>query len=321
MARRFVVALVLVAATGCGGGDAGHAPEVRAGADERVGTAGVTVALPSGWHTTTWDDGHVVDPLTRVVVASAPISQRGTGCQVARYTFADDAVALVVVEWEDPAVVRRPRPLRFTNATLPARPPPAVECFDGPAGTVQFHDGGRAFGAYLLVGREARPALVDEARGVLETLRVGERRLERNGVSLAVPPGWSGRILFREPTGRDAVIFQVASFELPPNAGLEPPPDLGPGEEDTIKAMGADDVLVTVADGEANGAPAPDRVTVAGLARVEGRRVPGGHSLARRSLCFGRRCVAIEVDFGAPAPHPALVARANTVLASLSVRE
>lgn len=281
----------------------------------------MTVALPSGWHTTSWDDGHVVDPLTRVVVASAPISQRATGCQVARYAFADDAVALVVVEWEEPGVVRRPRPSRFTSAKLPAQPPPAVECFDGPGGTVQFHDGGRAFGAYLLVGREARPELADEARAVLDTLRVGERRLERNGISLAVPPGWSGRILFREPTGRDAVIFQVASFELPPNDGLEPPPELQPGEVDRIEAMGADDVLVTIADGATDGAPTPDAVTVADLARVEGARVPSGHSLARRSFCFGERCLEIEVDFGAAEPRPADIERANAVLASLTVRE
>jgi hypothetical protein len=307
-------------AAGCGWqAERRLAPVPTAGAAERVGSAGVTVALPSGWHTSAWDDGNVTDPLTRIVVASAPVSRAHTGCQVARYAFADDAVALVVVEWNDPRVVRRPRPGRFTAETLAVMPPPAVECFDGSAGTSFFTDGGRAFGAYLLAGRDAPPALVDEARRVLDSLRVDTQRLERNGIAIAVPRGWSGRILFTEPTGPEDVTFQVGNFELPPNEGLEPPRQLAPGEEDPIKAMAAGDVLIMILDGASGGAEAPQKVSVGDLEPVEGPRVPQGHWLAAESFCFGPRCVRIEVDFGMPEPGSRDFERVDAVLASLTV--
>ena len=47
-----------------------------------------------------------------------------------------------------------------------------IECFEGSGGTVQFVDGGREFGAYVLLGPDADPALADEARAVLQTLEV-----------------------------------------------------------------------------------------------------------------------------------------------------
>jgi hypothetical protein len=37
---------------------------------------------------------------------------------------------------------------------------------------VQFAEGGRTFGAYVLLGREAPEGLADEARAVLDTLIV-----------------------------------------------------------------------------------------------------------------------------------------------------
>lgn len=282
------------------------------------------MALPSGWHTTTWDDGDVIDPLTRVVIASAPIEPEETACQVAHYRFAEDAVALVVLEWSEPLQTLPDRPARFTSRELPVQSPPAIECFDGSGGTVQFIDHGRAFGAYLLVGRQAPARLLDEARDVLDTLKVEPhretvaQRLTRNGISVLAPTGWSGRILFREATGRDGAIFQIANFELPSNAGLEPPVELPPGQEDQIKAMDAGDILVTIADGVADGVAAPKTITVDHLAPAD-NRAPHGHSLAERSFCFESRCVGVAVDFGRAAPAAVEVTSANEVLASLVV--
>ena len=63
---------------------------------------GSTVALPQGWSSIPQmvppKDMQVGDPVTRIVVASAPISF-GKGCNVATYAFPSTAVALVVVEW------------------------------------------------------------------------------------------------------------------------------------------------------------------------------------------------------------------------------
>ena len=142
-----------------------------------AGGAGVTVSVPQGWSSIPQlvppKGMRVGDPVTRIVVASAPISF-GKGCNVATYAFPSTAVAVVVVEWTQLGRTARwaPRPSRFTATTLPVSAPPAIECFAGAGGSVQFADHGRHFGAYLLLGRRASPALADRARGVLDTLTV-----------------------------------------------------------------------------------------------------------------------------------------------------
>jgi hypothetical protein len=171
--ERTVAVLVVIALT-ASGAVAGRQKTPR------VGSAGVTLALPQGWHA--WvpqgPPGSVVGPLTRVVAVSAPFRFEARGCQVAGYKFSSRAVALVVLEWVGPPRSTRgwrPRPRRFTSRTLRVSPPPAIECFDGPGGSAQFVDHGRRFGAYILLGRRAPPALADRARAVLDTLDVEPR--------------------------------------------------------------------------------------------------------------------------------------------------
>jgi hypothetical protein len=203
-------------------------------------------------------------------------------------------------------------------------PPPAIECFAGAGGSVQFADRGRTFGAYLLAGPKASVSVVSQARRVLDTLHVepaAATLLERNGISLAVPWGWDGRVLFRDAAGASHVQFQVANFELPANEGLEPPQELPPGEEDPIKAMGASDVLVMVVTDEPGGVPAPDPITLADLRFLlpGALRVPHAHWLAEGSFCRGARCFGIQVDFGGRSPAPTLREQVNEVLSSLHV--
>src|SRR5918998_5671802 len=141
-----VVALVALALAGCSG---------AAESVPRSGSAGVTVELPPGWHDTTAGPvGNVIDPVARIVVASSPIRPAESACQTSSYAFADDAVALVLVEWRDPRV--RPassplRPDRFTPEALDVRRG-GHECFAGRFGSAFFEDGGRTFGAYVFVG-------------------------------------------------------------------------------------------------------------------------------------------------------------------------
>ena len=142
-----------------------------------AGSAGVTLALPPGWHSIPQlvppKGMQVGDPVTRIVVASAPI-RFGRGCNVATYAFPSTAVAVVVVEWVRPTPYARfaARPRRFTATTLTVRPPPAIECFAGAGGSAQFADHGRRFAAYVLLGKHAPAGLADRARAVLDTLRV-----------------------------------------------------------------------------------------------------------------------------------------------------
>src|SRR5207249_4406739 len=108
----------------------------------RIGGAGVTITLPRGWHAIPFmvppPSMQVNDPVTRIVAASAPIDF-GRGCNEVDYKFASTAVAIVVLEWVQPSLGRfQPRPARFTSKTLPVRRPPAIECFNGPGGAVEF---------------------------------------------------------------------------------------------------------------------------------------------------------------------------------------
>jgi hypothetical protein len=117
------------------------------------------------------------------VVSSGPIHPRLTGAchsQVADYTFPTSAVAIVVVEWTQPIggmhIGSGPaRPKRFTPANLRIYRPEAIECFDGPGGSVQWAERGHSFAAYVLLGRKAPPTAAARARAVLDTLRVARR--------------------------------------------------------------------------------------------------------------------------------------------------
>jgi hypothetical protein len=164
---------ILAVAAGCAllatNALAEHAPP------HRVGGAGVTVVLPTGWHAIRLmvppPSMQADDPVTRIVAASRPIGF-GRGCNDVDYSFPSTAVALVVLEWVRLTPHLPARPHRFTGKTLVVRPPPAVECFNGPGGSAEFTDHGRRFDAFLLLGRRASPALATRARSVLDTLRV-----------------------------------------------------------------------------------------------------------------------------------------------------
>ena len=149
------------------------------------------------------------------------------------------------------------------------------------------------------------------------------RRLEWSGISLALPLSWDGRLLFRDRVGSWGVVFQAANFELPPNEGFEPPQQLPPGQEDSIKAMAGGDVLVTVISDEPEGEPAPTTIELDDLRFLpaDAPRVPRGHTLAERSLCFESRCLRIEADFGGRMPAPTERKQVDDILASIAVEQ
>ena len=152
-------------------------PLAQTAADPRVKTAGVSVVLPSGWHSLPQSTApSPTDPVTRLVVSSTPVGF-GRGCNDIDYRFGRSGVAIVLVEWTRPTPGARfaPRPDRFTGETLPVKPPPALECFRGSGGAIQFRDHGRRFAAFMLVGNEATASLVTKARRVLDTLAVTKR--------------------------------------------------------------------------------------------------------------------------------------------------
>jgi hypothetical protein len=112
-------------------------------------------------------------------VASAPIAKSPSGCKFATFRFVPRAVGLVIMEWTHPTAPDSqvpPRPRKFTEKTLPIHRAPAVECWAGPGGGIQFVDHGRQFAAFLLLGGDVSAKTVAQARAVLNTLVVKRTR-------------------------------------------------------------------------------------------------------------------------------------------------
>jgi hypothetical protein len=146
--------------------------------------------------------------------------------------------------------------------------------------------------------------------------------LKHDGISIAVPEAWDGRVLYTDAAGEGTVVFQLANFALPPNEGFEPPRELPPGEVDPIKAMAGDDVLVTISTDQvaAAGRAGPPRIGERSFLAPGTPRIPHGHALAEEPACVDGRCVRVTVDFASP-PSREEVETANDVLASLSIAE
>lgn len=165
------------------------------------------------------------------------------------------------------------------------------------------------------IGLLAAAVLLATACSVAESDR---SELERDGVSIELPDGWDGRLLADD----SSAVLQAANFKLLPVGTTELPA----GEKDPIKAMTAENVLVTIVpcglvswEDAAN--PAPEHITLEELSYLPAShpRLPSGHAFAYRSFLFEDRCLRIEVDFGAAPPSRMLKEMVNEVLASLSV--
>ena len=133
--------------------------------------AGLAVQLPAGWHALRMPPtpSPVVDPLTRVVVSSAPIRWNDRPCQVAQFAPRSAAVTVVVLEWRRrypatrwPPRSREPVPLRLGE----------LECYGGWGGGITFGDRGRHLGLYVMADRRARRTLVRRAQAVARSLRL-----------------------------------------------------------------------------------------------------------------------------------------------------
>lgn len=142
----------------------------------------MTVGLPLGWQFfrpgVAPESMPYGDPLVRIVVASTRIHSFPLGCKAETFRFARGGVGLMIVEWVHPqaGVVWPRRPRQFSARALPVRSPPAVECWPGPGGAVQFAANGRHFAAYLLLDPHAPLATAAQARAVLDTLAVSKNR-------------------------------------------------------------------------------------------------------------------------------------------------
>ena len=118
----FVLLLTLVLAA-CGSEENAAVPPTPppAPVETRVGTHGVTVALPEGWQTMTTNHDQYSDPVTQVAVSSGPMRDRETCSQIADYGPEDDAVSLVIVEWQPSEDLElEPRPCASLGRSCPS---------------------------------------------------------------------------------------------------------------------------------------------------------------------------------------------------------
>ena len=171
MSRRLLL-LVAILAPGCALGEQPTQPAPSAAPEAHyVGADGVQLKVPAGWYESPTGSSAVVEPVVRLAVSSGPIRPRESDCQATSVTVADDAVAIVVLEWlgSDGPLPVRPGDFDTGVLTLDTG---AVQCFPGRGGGTQFLDSGRVFAAFILLGDDAAPALADRARTVLDTLRV-----------------------------------------------------------------------------------------------------------------------------------------------------
>ena len=179
------IAAFAVVLTACGGGTAPARTATAKVTDlDRVGQAGVTVALPVGWSEAPRSRTSVTDPVRRVVVSSTParINPDPGSCttEASERVFAPAGAMVLVMEYTSqiggPIANCSARPERFggAGARPDARRLPAggFECLTGPGWVFMFADLGRRFPAWLVLGPEAKAAVKAEALAVLTTLTV-----------------------------------------------------------------------------------------------------------------------------------------------------
>jgi hypothetical protein len=143
---------------------------------------GLTLSHPPTWFRARQSlTPRLADPVELVTLATFPPGAPVTGCAqfpsgALENLGSHDAVVSLQERAGEPVGFRaRLGPFRLDDG-LPSE---AAECLAEPPGFVDrlipFADGARPFYAYVAVGNEAEPATLDEALGILDTLRVARR--------------------------------------------------------------------------------------------------------------------------------------------------
>jgi hypothetical protein len=152
---------------------AGLAPAAVAGGDRTIVGRGVQVVAPAGWtRVASAGDGSVIDPRTVLVVGTAGVRPRPSGCQIAGYRVQPAGAVVVSVRWRtvSSAGGRPPRgraPLRRLAVRRPS-----FECFQGLGGAAQLVLGSHAYQVNVMVGDRAPAQVVREALSVARSFDI-----------------------------------------------------------------------------------------------------------------------------------------------------
>jgi hypothetical protein len=195
------VLLLVLALGGCGGGSK-HAPSTLRHGD------GITYLLPAGWHVAARSlTPHLVNPRELFVAGTGRLASGAGICaqMPSRALGAMAAQDVLVTVQERFGSVREfgARPRHFSLSGFAASD--ANQCAGRQPSfashLTEFRSGGRGFEVLVAVGRAASRARVDEALGLLDSLRIAPRRASRlspndsiedelNGVRVIHPSSW-----------------------------------------------------------------------------------------------------------------------------------
>jgi hypothetical protein len=173
----FLLALAFaIGLSSCSSGATSNGAQPRGFKNE---PAGISLAVPQGWHATTRHFTVLLDPRERVVLTSFPVDgvTQSQGCSpdTLLRQMPRSGVAAFLLEYLDAAARRNvdPRPPRFRlgEATNPGC------CFWPPAKRVRAHAinfgaSGRAFQLLIAVGRGATPGSRRALAKALDSIRI-----------------------------------------------------------------------------------------------------------------------------------------------------
>jgi len=277
------LAAVAVVASGCGERDQprASAPAGASAPPTRAG-AGVSVAMPRGWHLVRPPITSVVFPADRLLLTSYP-TKGGGNCAPDRAVrdLPPDGALVSLFEYRpqrgDPwqNLRRRDFPPRPAHFALRARDRSTFECWRVPSHLIRFRAADRPFQMHVALGAKAGAARRAELRRVLDSLRftalpapppdpyAGWRTLtDETGDSLRTPPGWRAaatssprryprpRALFFASNRRQAGLAVPATRRAPHRLP-------GPFPARALDAFAADGVLLWVRE-EPRGPASPD---------------------------------------------------------------
>jgi hypothetical protein len=153
---------------------------------------------------------------------------------------------------------------------------------------------------------------------------VEPRPIERNGVRVAVPPGWEGRIGQQLDSGEGEITTQVVHAATVPLTGQRA--DYGGG---VVERLGGNDVFISLVEfGPAEAETAlfktVDRLPVLDVSmfhRNQLQRRIRGQAGVQHFFTYRGRPFCLYVVLGSIARAPELVVKANEMLAGIAVEE
>ena len=142
---------------------------VAGGSGRIISAHGVRVVVPAGWRQVHESNpSSVTDPVTLLVVGTAGVRPRRSGCLLAGYHVPAGGAVVVIVGWKHLALsgAARQRPGRWPLEKLVSVHRPSFECFAGRGAAADVVLRGRAFQINVLVGDGASRRRVAAALAV-----------------------------------------------------------------------------------------------------------------------------------------------------------